>query len=88
MAQTDSIRRLPAVLAARGVGRSTHYADVAAGLFPPPVAIGKRAKGWPDSEIAAVNAARIAGKSTADIKRLVSRLVKKRAQAADGVLAA
>ena len=80
MAQT--ILRLPAVLAERGRQRSSHYLDIKQGLFPPPVRIGARAVGWPAAEVAAVNAARIAGKSDADIRALVAELIAARAAAA------
>lgn len=44
------------------------------GLFVRPVRIGKRAVAYPSPEIAAINAARIAGKSDAEIKDLVAKL--------------
>ena len=40
------LRRLPAVLALVGVSRSSLYAMVARGVFPPPVRIGLRSVGW------------------------------------------
>jgi len=69
-----TISRLPAVLRARGRSRSTHYLDIQQGLFPRPVAIGARAIGWPDHEVEALNNARIAGKSEAEIRELVASL--------------
>lgn len=75
------IYRVPATLQARGIGRTQHYADIAAGLFTKPVKIGRRMSGWPDSEVAALNQARIAGKSDAEIKALVRRLELARGQA-------
>ena len=71
---SNAILRLPAVLTQRGRGRSSHYADIAAGLFTVPVAIGPRARGWPADEVAAINAARIAGKSEHEIRELVAQL--------------
>lgn len=71
---THTILRLPAVLKARGRSRSAHYLDIQQGLFPAPVSIGARAVGWPDEEVAALNAARIAGKNEAEIRDLVQRL--------------
>lgn len=50
--------------------------------FTKPVPIGERAVGWPDSEVQAINAARIAGKSESEIRELVSRLHAKRADLA------
>jgi prophage regulatory protein len=54
------------------------YNAIRAGLFTTGVAIGQRAKGWPDYEIDAINAARIAGKSDAEIRVLVTVLHAKR----------
>ncbi|TCO82993.1 AlpA family transcriptional regulator [Plasticicumulans lactativorans] len=68
------ILRLPSVLCARGRSRSAHYADIQQGLFTHPVLIGARAVGWPADEVAALNAARIAGKSDEDIRALVRAL--------------
>ncbi len=74
----NRIRRLPAVLDARGRSRSSHYKDIQKGLFTPPVAIGQRAVGWPENEIEELTAAAIAGKSEAEIKLLVRKLVAAR----------
>ncbi|KFB72349.1 MAG: putative transcriptional regulator [Candidatus Accumulibacter phosphatis] len=71
---THTILRLPAVLRARGRSRSAHYLDIQQGLFTSPVHIGVRAVGWPDGEVAALNAARIAGKNEAEIRQLVAEL--------------
>lgn len=69
-----SILRLPTVLHKRGRSRSAHYLDIQQGLFPKPVVIGMRAVGWPDHEVAAVNAARIAGNTEDEIRKLVIQL--------------
>jgi prophage regulatory protein len=74
--------RLPTVLAKRGRGRASHYNDINAGLFPPPVNIGLSAVAWPAHETEAVNAARLAGKSDDEIRKLVADLVASRKQAA------
>ena len=71
---THTIQRLPAVLQARGKSRSSHYLDIQQGLFTRAVAIGARAVGWPENETQALNAARIAGKSDAEIRELVAKL--------------
>lgn len=58
-------------------GHSSHasiYTAIHAGLFTMPVAIGQRSVGWPSDEVQAINAARIAGKSDADIRALVDQL--------------
>ena len=71
---THTILRLPTVLRERGRSRSAHYLDIRQGLFTRPVAIGLRAVGWPADEVAALNAARIAGKSDEEIRALVVKL--------------
>lgn len=75
------ILRLPAVLKARGRSRSAHYQDIKEGLFTEPILISARAVGWPASEVAAINAARIAGKSDDEIRALVQKLHAARKEA-------
>lgn len=58
------------------------YNAIKAGLFTKPVQIGQRAVGWPDTEVSAINMARIAGKSEAEIRELVNRLHAKRSELA------
>jgi prophage regulatory protein len=70
---TSILRRKP-VQAETGYSRSTLYLRISQGLFPKPVKLGPRAAGWPAMEVAAVNAARIAGKSDAEIRALVTEL--------------
>lgn len=79
---TKTILRLPSILRERGRSRSAHYMDIQQGLFTPPVPIGARAVGWPADELAAINAARIAGKSDDEIRALVAKLVAARRVAA------
>ena len=76
------IQRLRAVLHVRGRSRSSHYLDIQQGLFTHPVQIGLRAVGWPSSEVAAINGARIAGKSDEEIRTLVTKLEVARKAAA------
>jgi prophage regulatory protein len=45
------------------------------------VKIGARASGWPSSEVAAINAARIAGATNEEIRALVAKLVAARQSA-------
>jgi len=73
-----SFLRIPVVLKRRGVSRSSHYADIKAGLFPKPVPIGLRAVAHPDYEVDALNAATIAEQSEPEIRALVVRLVAAR----------
>lgn len=69
-----TILRLPAVKSETGHSHSTHYLRIAQGLFTKPVSLGARAVGWPSSEVAAINAARIAGKTDDEIRSLVVKL--------------
>jgi prophage regulatory protein len=73
-----TIRRLPVVKARSGYSRSTLYSRIAQKLWTRPVSLGGRAVGWPDSEIDALNAARIAGKSDDEIRELVLKLETQR----------
>ena len=75
------ILRMPAVK-----GRAGHRSDASIynairdGLFTTGVAIGQRAKGWPDYEVDAIIMARIAGKSDAQMRELVKALHAKRTE--------
>jgi prophage regulatory protein len=74
-----SILRMPAVKAETGHrSHASIYNAIKNGLFTTGVPIGQRSVGWPDSEVKAINAARIAGQSDAEIKELVKRLHAKR----------
>jgi len=79
---THSILRLPDVKASTGLSRSTIYLRITQGVFPKPVSLGGRAVGWPAHEVAALNAARIAGKPDAEIRELVTKLEAARKAAA------
>jgi prophage regulatory protein len=69
-----TILRLPAVKAESGSSRSTIYLRIQQGLWPKPIKLGARSIGWPSSEVAAINAARIAGMSDDEIRALVVKL--------------
>lgn len=69
-----TILRLPAVLKRRGKSRSSHYADIKAGLFVKPVKLGLRARGTPEDEVETLNAATIAERSEDEIRALVVKL--------------
>ena len=71
---THTILRIPATKAKSGYSRSTIYLRIAQGLWTKPISLGGRAVGWPASEVAALNAARIAGKTDDDIRALVQTL--------------
>ena len=74
-----SILRMPVVKAETGHrSHASIYTAIKAGTFTKPVPIGERSVGWPDYEVKAINAARIAGQSEDAIKALVNRLHAKR----------
>lgn len=75
-----SILRMPAVKAETGQrSHASIYNAINDGLFTKPVKIGQRSVGWPDYEVQAICAARIAGKSDDEIRELVASLHAKRA---------
>lgn len=73
------ILRLPQVKTFSGLSRSTIYLRISEGLFPRPLQLGRRMVGWPEAEIAALNAARIRGESEDDIRSLVRSIEAGRA---------
>lgn len=79
---TQTIYRLPAVKSESGLSRSTIYLRIAQGLWTKPVSLGARAVGWPSGEVAAINAARIAGKTDEEVRALVVKLEAARKAAA------
>ena len=70
--------REPRTLEVLGQKRSSAWSQVSQGLLTPPVKISERSIAWPSNEIQAINAARIAGKSTDEIRALVAKLVAAR----------
>ncbi len=76
------IYRLPTVKAVSGLSRSTIYLRIAQGLWTKQVSLGPRCVGWPANEVAALNAARVAGKSDDEIRLLVVKLEAARKTAA------
>lgn len=79
---SQRILRLPAVKSESGLSRSTVYLRISQGLWTKPISLGARAVGWPSSEVAAINAARIAGKTDEEIRALVMKLEAARKAAA------
>ncbi len=75
--------RIGSVLARYGGARPTLYEHMADGLFPRPVKLGPKFVAWPEHEVNAVIAARIAGKPADAIRKLVTELVAERAHAFD-----
>jgi prophage regulatory protein len=80
-----TIFRRPQVLGRSGDSRSTLYHHMSQGLWTPPVKIGARAVGWPEHEVEALVAARIAGQNDAQIRELVKTLIASRRAYADAL---
>ena len=70
----DGKGEVPTVRSKTGLPRSSLYSLISRGLFVKPVALGPRTAGWPDDEVDALNAARIANKSDDEVRALVQRL--------------
>ena len=70
--------KLPKVLELTAIARSTHHKRIHEGLMTPPVRLGENSVAWPENEITAINAARIAGKTDNELKALVAKLVANR----------
>jgi prophage regulatory protein len=81
-----SICRIPATKAEMGWRTDANqYNAIREGLFTTGVAIGQRSKGWPDYEVKAIAAVRIAGQSDAEIRELVTALHAKRTDLASAL---
>jgi len=70
--------RLPKVLEAMGISRTTLYERIKQGLMTTPVKIGLRSVAWPKHEVTAVICARIAEKFEDEIRGLVVQLQEQR----------
>lgn len=75
------ILRRKQVEALTGYARSTIYQRITQGLFVRPVSLGARAVGFPASDVEALNAARISGRTETQIRALVVRLEAERSRA-------
>jgi prophage regulatory protein len=81
MANSFRIMRSPEVIQISGMPRSTRVLHISKGLWPRPVSIGGRAIGWLSTEVDAILAARVAGKSDEEIRQLVRNLEAQRTAA-------
>lgn len=70
----QQILRLPDIKRLSGLSRSSLYNRIKDGTFPKAIRLGPRAVGWPESDIEAVNRARIRGASEEEVRTLVSEL--------------
>jgi len=64
----EKLLRLPDVMRQTGLRRAAIYARIREGIFPPPVKIGKRAVAWPESEVQAWIAERVADARERDVE--------------------
>jgi prophage regulatory protein len=64
----EKLLRLPDVMRQTGLRRAAIYARIREGVFPPPVKIGKRAVAWPESEVQAWIAERVADARERDVE--------------------
>lgn len=78
---TIRLVRRPEASAITGLPETTFYDRIREGLMTKPVKIGKRASAWPVSELDAIMAAQIAGKTQDEIKALVVKLETARSKA-------
>jgi prophage regulatory protein len=75
--------KLHKVMDATGDGRSTHYNKIHKGLMVPPVRLGANSGAYPEHEIAAINVARVAGKTDDEIRQIVTDLIAARKNGAN-----
>lgn len=74
------ILRLPEVKRVLGHrSDASVYNAIRAGLFPAGVAVGRRARGWPDYEVYAIAEVRIAGLNDDRLREIVADLEFRRA---------
>ena len=79
---SNNLLRKPEVLRRSGESYSTFHVHLARGLWTRPIALGARAVAWPEREIEALLAARIAGATSDQLRQLVERLHAERRRAA------
>lgn len=70
----EQLYRTKQVLSLRGISKSQHHEDIRNGRFVTPMKRGMRIALYPSSEVAALNAAEVAGKSEQEIRALVDSL--------------
>ena len=68
--------RLPATLQQLAIGKTTLYARIAKGTFPPPVKFSERVSAWPQHEVDAVLRALLRSASEEELKELVAHLIR------------
>src|SRR5260221_2571390 len=68
-----------------GLRRSTLYVRIGQGLWTRPVRLGPNSVAWPAAEVAALNTARISGKTDDEIRALVVELEQARTTTSLGI---
>lgn len=72
--------KLPDVERLSGFKATSIYGLAKTYLMPPPIKLTPRSSAWVEDEVAAVNAARIAGRTDDEIRQLVKQLVAARSE--------
>lgn len=67
--------RLPELLEQLAVGKTTLYARIKQGTFPPPVKFGERVSAWPGHEVDTVVSAYMRSATKEDLQKLVAQLM-------------
>lgn len=67
--------RLPELLEQLAVGKTTLYARIKQGTFPPPVKFGERVSAWPKHEVDTVVNAYMRSATKEDLQKLVAQLM-------------
>ena len=80
---TPRLMRINAVTERTATPKSSLYASIGNGEFTRPIKLGERSSAWLESEVTAIVNARIAGKSSTEIKALVVQLEAKRLNACE-----
>tara|TARA_R110001599_G_C12275986_1_gene662394 strand:- start:15715 stop:15963 length:249 start_codon:yes stop_codon:yes gene_type:complete len=79
-----TLLKKPTVLTNFGISKSQLYLLIQKNLITPPISIsGGRSVAWPCNEVESIIKARIAGKSSEEIRLLVKVLVEKRKAGGD-----
>ena len=67
--------RLPELLEQLAVGKTTLYARIKQGTFPPPVKFGERVSAWPEHVVNTVVNAYMRSATKEDLQKLVAQLM-------------